>query len=56
MIDFFSQLYYVDIFTVSQYNFFNIIGQFVTILSVNKTRETRMGAVRPFFYCGDIYE
>ena len=30
------------------YNVDNFIGQFVTILSVNKTRES-MGAVRSFF-------
>ena len=31
------------------YNPLNSIGQFVTILSVNKTRERKMGAVRLFF-------
>ena len=31
------------------YNMGNFIGQFETILSVNKTREERMGALRSFF-------
>jgi len=34
------------------YNAFNQIGQFVTILSVNKTRTFRMGALRSFLFCG----
>ena len=32
------------------YNSLNCIGQFVTILSVNKTREP-MGTLCPFFVC-----
>ena len=35
------------------YNNAKIIGQFVTILSVNKTREP-MGVLRPFFVYGRI--
>ena len=31
------------------YNDGNFIGQFVTILSLNKTRELWMGAMRSFF-------
>ena len=38
----------LDKFSALGYNVLNFIGQFVTILSVNKTREL-MGAVRSFF-------
>ena len=38
----------IDILRLVMYNSFSYIGQFVTILSVNKTRES-MGAMRPFF-------
>ncbi len=41
----------LDIFSLPLYNSFSYIGQFVTILSVNKTRE-QMGALRPLFVCG----
>ena len=44
-------MFFLDIFPPFGYNVHNFIGQFVTILSVNKTREL-MGAVRPFFVGG----
>ena len=40
-----------DILKKQKYNTPNFIGQFVTILSVNKTREFQMGALRSFFCC-----
>ena len=39
----------LDKATGSGYNDRNCIGQFETILSVNKTREFGVGALRPFF-------
>ncbi len=39
---------FIDSIDYLVYNTPNYIGQFVTILSVNKTRETKMGAMRSF--------
>ena len=39
----------LDSLTLGLYNYLNLIGQFVTILTLNKTTEERMGALRSFF-------
>ena len=45
-----SNAFRLDFFPVSRYNSPNFIGQFATILSVNKTRDfLRMGILCPFF-------
>jgi hypothetical protein len=47
---------FLDKLPICHYNDLNFIGQFVTILSVNKTR-TLMGALRSFFdgRCASIF-
>ena len=42
----------VDIRKETGYNIPNFIGQFATILSVNKTRIFQMGALRLFCFLG----
>ena len=45
-------MFFLDIFPPFGYNVHNFIGQFVTILSVNKTRELGWAQYAPIFWMG----